>query len=347
MSESGIKTRREILSQPDVWAATLNAVKGRGSEIREAWRGGEFDTVVFTGCGSTYYLSMTAATVLAQLTGKATRAVPASELLLYPEAVYPSSGRTLLVAVSRSGETTETVNAARAFVAEGRGTLITFSCYPDQPLAGLGSANFVLPDAQEESVVQTRAFSSLLLAVVAAVATWAGRDDLLEQLERVTDISRGLIGQHLARATEAATTVDFERCYFLGSGPQYGIACEASLKMKEMALTPSEPFHFLELRHGPKSIITPSMLVVGLYSSRHLPTERAVMDEAGSLGGQTFTLGEAGADLNIASEFDEAVRCLLYLPPIQWLAAERASQQGIDPDHPQNLDTVVRLEIPS
>ena len=211
----------------------------------------------------------------------------------------------------------------------------------------LGSLNVVLPDAQEESVVQTRAFSSLLLAVVAAIATWAERNDLLDELERVPDIGRGVIEQQFSRVDALATTADFENCYFLGSGSQYGLACEASLKMKEMALTPSEPFHFLEFRHGPKSIVGPSMLVVGLYSVRHLSIETAVMDEAKSLGGQSFTLGETGADVSFASELDEAVNSVLFLPPLQWLAAERALQKGIDPDRPRHLDTVVRLEIPS
>ncbi|MDQ4076583.1 MAG: SIS domain-containing protein, partial [Chloroflexota bacterium] len=202
----------------------------------------------------------------------------------------------------------------------------------------------VLPEAQEESVVQTRAFSSLLLATIATASAWGNRDDLLEQLERVPDVSRELMDQHLSLATEIATNSDFDSCYFLGSGPQYGLACEASLKMKEMALTPSEPFHFLELRHGPKSIINPSMLVVGLHSRKHLSIERDVMEEAKSLGGRTLTLGASHADMNFPSALDEAATSLLYLPSLQWLAAERASQRGIDPDRPKNLDTVVRLE---
>ena len=71
------------------------------------------------------------------------------------------------------------------------------------------------------------------------------------------------------------------------------------------------------------------------------------MDEAESLGGQSFTLGETGADASFGSDLDEAVSSVLFLPPLQWLAAERAVQKGIDPDRPQHLDTVVRLEIPS
>jgi glutamine---fructose-6-phosphate transaminase (isomerizing) len=347
MEHPGTKTQQEILSQPDVWRATLRTLDDRRDELRRHWSDDQYDSIVFTGCGSTYYLSLTAAAALAQLTGNVCRGVPASELLLYPDTFYSSTRRTLLVAISRSGETTETVNAARAFVESGQGTLVTFSCYPDQPLAQLGSLNIVLPDAQEESVVQTRAFTSLLLGVMSAAATWAGRDHLLEQLERLPGIGHGFMDMQLPVASHIATTSDFENCYFLGSGPQYGLACEAGLKMKEIALTPSEPFHFLELRHGPKSIVSSSMLVVALYSSEHFSIERDVMSEVASLGGQTLSIGETGADMNFACELDQAVRCLLYLPPIQWLAVGRALQRGIDPDHPKNLDSVVRLDMPS
>ena len=62
-----------------------------------------------------------------------------------------------------------------------------------------------------------------------------------------------------------------DRFYFLGSGPRYGLACEVNLKMKEMTLTHSEPFHFLEFRHGPKSMVCESALVAGLLGSVGLP----------------------------------------------------------------------------
>lgn len=222
---------------------------------------------------------------------------------------------------------------------------MTFSCYPDQPLASMGAINIVLPGAQEESVVQTRAFTSLLVAIVASAAKWMNREQVLQQLRVLPAAGRRLLDSGIEHVTQLQEKSEFESCYFLGSGPQYGLACEASLKMKEMALTPSEPFHFLELRHGPKSIVSPSMLVVGFYSTAHQTVERDVIHEVESLGGQTLTLGERNADIAFASELGEVVSTVLYLPPIQWLAAERAVRRGIDPDHPKNLDTVVKLQM--
>jgi len=345
MDNAGTKTRREILSQPEVWTTTLDVIHDRSHELKRIWQEQQFDSVVLTGCGSTYYLALTAASILQQRTGLICRGVPASELLLYPQLVYPSSGKTLLIAISRSGETTETLSACRAFLRDDRGTLLTISCYPDQPLATMGALNIVLLDAREESVVQTRAYTSMLLAIIATTAIWADQSEVLQRLEKVPAAGQELMDRYRDTMTTLGRDPEIESFYFLGSGPQYGLACEASLKMKEMSLTLSEPFHFLELRHGPKSIINPAMLVVGFHSLAHQSIEQDVMTEAKALGGKTLALGSSAADITIGHDHDEEVLSLLYLPLIQWLATERAIRKGIDPDHPKNLDTVVKLTM--
>jgi glucosamine--fructose-6-phosphate aminotransferase (isomerizing) len=135
-----------------------------------------------------------------------------------------------------------------------------------------------------------------------------------------------------------------DRFYFLGSGPRYGLACEANLKMKEMTLTHSEPFHFLEFRHGPKAMVGKSAIVIGLLSDTNRAHEQAVLDEMHALGGQTLSLGESDADVTFASGLSEAVRNVLYLPVLQLTAYYRALSKGLNPDEPTHLDAVVRLD---
>ncbi len=343
MDEAGSETKREILSQPETWAATLARLHEAASEIDRVWRAARPDQVILTGCGSTYYAATIAATTLQHLSGVPARGVPASELLLYPESIYPRSGRTMLVAISRSGSTSETVKAARDFVAGGSGPLVTLSAYGDEPLASLGALNLVFPEAQEQSIVQTRAFTALLLASVALAARWSGRDDLLAELDRLPDAGRRVVARHLP-PMERLATQSYERSFFLGSGPQFGLACEAALKTKEVSLQPSEPFHFLEFRHGPKSLVTPETLVVGLLGA-HADLERPVIAECAGFGGQTLTIGEEDADLTFDSGLSEFARGILYLPAVQWLACQRALAQGLDPDHPRNLSAVITLDL--
>ena len=86
--------------------------------------------------------------------------------------------------------------------------------------------------------------------------------------------------------------LDLERFYWLGSGPRQGLACELSLKMKEMSLTHSEPFHFMEFRHGPKAMVTPQALVIGLRSTRNGSYETAVLEDVKSLRGRVLDMAE-------------------------------------------------------
>ena len=341
--ENGNFTRQEIFSQPEAWAAALDVLGRARQDIQGLDPAGRFGQVLFTGCGSTYYLALAAASLAQELTGLTCRAFPASELWLYPGSAYPA-GPALLVAVSRSGETTETLRACEAFVADHRGGLVTLTCYGDMPLAGMGGLNLVLPSGQERSVAQTRAFSTLYLGTVALALLWAGREDLFASLADLPEAGRRVLDHYASQAAELGRDASLDRFYWLGSGPRYGLACELSLKMKEMSLSHSEPFHFLEFRHGPKSMLAPSALVIGLRSTLNGEYEGSVLEEVKNAGSRLVDLAESGADVRLDSGLDEAVRNVLYLPFGQLVAFERALSKGLDPDRPTNLDSVVKLK---
>lgn len=341
MTETGTYTLQEILSQPQAWSAAL-AVLAENRPTILAANPENYAQILYTGCGSTYYLAMAAAALTQALTGRAARALPASELWLYPASAY-TAHKTLLIAVSRSGETSETLRAGEAFLASQTGDLLTLSCYAEMPLAKLGRFNLVLPSGQEQSVAQTRAFSTLYLGSVALAALWAGRKDLFSRLDRLPEAGARLLKQYAPLAAELGHDAALDRFYFLGSGPRYGLACELSLKMKEMSLSHSEPFHFMEFRHGPKSMVTPSTLIIGLRSASNAATEAAVLADLQSLGGRCLVSGESDAEVCFDSGLEEAVSNVLFLPIGQMLAFERAMAKGLNPDQPHNLDSVVRL----
>ena len=340
--DKGFYTRQEILSQPEAWTAALEVLAADRQAILGFRPALAFDQILYTGCGSTYYLALAAACLTQELTGQACRAFPASELWLYPKSSY-IAGKTLLVAVSRSGETTETLRACEAFLSDGRGELLTFSCYGDMPLAKKGTFNLVFPSGQERSVAQTRAFSTLYLATVALACLWAGRLDLFDSLGRLPEAGRHVLNNYASLAAELGSDPALERFYWLGSGPRQGLACELSLKMKEMSLTHSEPFHFMEFRHGPKSMLTPQALVIGLRSTTNGSYESAVLEDVKCLKGRVLDVAEDGSQIRFATGLDEAVRNVLYLPVGQVIAFERSLSKGLNPDCPTNLDSVVKL----
>ncbi len=222
--------------------------------------------------------------------------------------------------------------------------MLTLSCYGDRALASMGALNLVLASGQEQSIAQTRAFTVLYLAVTALAALWSGRDDLIDQMGRLPEVGRRLISRCHERARNLGSDGSLERFYFLGSGTRYGLAAELSLKMKEMSLSHSEPFHFMEFRHGPQSMITEQTLMVGLVGEQNRAAESAVINEMRQRGAQILSIGEDDTDVAFDSGVPEAIWGALYLPAGQLIAFERAITRGLDPDTPHNLAAVVRLD---
>lgn len=338
-SVPGYATYREIKSQTEAWAQALELAKA--VSLPDA---AQYEQVIFTGCGSTYYLSLVAAAMYQELTGRAARAVPASELLLNPQIVLQNNISQLLIAISRSGMTTETVRAAEKFQAEKGGDVLVISNY-DEALPRLADVKIVIDKGQEESMAQTRSFASMFVAASAFCARMAGRDDLLSAMGKLPETGDWLIGKYEAYAKELGENLDFDRFYFLGSGIRYGLACEVNLKMKEMTLTHSEPFHFLEFRHGPMSMVNGNTVVVGMLSDTNRVHEARVLAEMKMFGAMVAALGESDADVEFGSQIPESVRGVLYLPVLQLMAFHRSVAKGLNPDRPNNLTAVVKLEL--
>jgi glutamine---fructose-6-phosphate transaminase (isomerizing) len=206
--------------------------------------------------------------------------------------------------------------------------------------------------AQEDSVAQTRSFSSMTVMVQALTAALTGDRARLDALTHLP----GVLTEMLARVgdlpEQLGSDLTLDRFFFLGSGAFYGLACEAMLKTKEMTTSWSEAYHTLEFRHGPMSVIAPSALVIGLISDSAPEAEIAVLRQMKGMGGRTLAICEkkdgldwTGVDVVVetCSGLDEWQRPVLYLPFIQWVAFYRALAKGLDPDNPQNLTQVVVL----
>lgn len=340
---TGEFTREEIFSQPEAWSSALETMRQQRPILESLMRSGHYASVIFTGCGSTYYLSLAAAALFQQQNKVHARALPASEIWLYPDSSFLPQSRTLLIAVSRSGETSETLYAVEKFKEQGIGDVLTLSCYADKPLAGMGDINLVLPSGQEQSIAQTRAFSVLYLATVMFAALFGQHEKLFDELSLLPAAGRSLLQRYSQLATYWGQQTNLDRLYFLGSGPRYGLACELNLKMKEMSLTHSEPFHFMEFRHGPQSMVTPQTLMVGLLSEQNCIHENQVLEDMRQRDAQVLSIAESEADIAFASGVSEAARNVLCLPFGQLMAFERSLSKGLDPDRPNNLDAVVRL----
>jgi glucosamine--fructose-6-phosphate aminotransferase (isomerizing) len=338
MSFDHFATYREIHSQTAAWEQALAVASAIDLPAAS-----DYAQVVFTGCGSTYYLSLAAAALYQDLTGCAARAVPAGELVLNPKTALTDQ-TTLLVAVSRSGTTSETLKAVENFRVGKRGEVVVISNYAET-LSQLADLKIVIDRGQEESVAQTRSFASMYVAACVLCARMAERENLVTAMGRLPQVGNRVIGNYESFAKEIGENLGLDRFYFLGSGIRHGLAREVNLKMKEMTLTHSEAFHFLEFRHGPMSMVNREAVIIGLLSDTSRDHELKVLSEMEPLGASVIRLGEDGADIRFGSGVPEGVRGVLYLPVLQLMAFYRSLAKGLNPDRPNHLSAVVMLDL--
>jgi glucosamine--fructose-6-phosphate aminotransferase (isomerizing) len=339
----------DIKSQASAWEAALAVVESRAEDL-EKFFAEKPSELLFAACGSPYYLGLANATLWRELLGLHVTVVPSSDIMLFPETVLPTAGRPVLLIASRSGETTETVRAAETFAERFPGHTILIGCRSESRMGRLADLAIVIPEGNEVVIPQTRSFSSMYLAAQYLVALLDDDAELADALRRVPDLLPGLLDRWepvVKRAAEA----DWDSAVFLGGGPLYGVAIEATLKVTEMSLSSAVAYHTLEVRHGPRSVIDESTLVVGLGSLRGAPYERQVLAELAEetphvlafTPGDGWDLSELAAEIPLGGRIPDHALGLLYLPLLQLLAYHRALHKGVNPDESRNLTSYIEL----
>jgi glutamine---fructose-6-phosphate transaminase (isomerizing) len=349
-SRIGAHTIAEILSEPATWKACLQRVENT-AELRfldeKLPRAIEW---VFIGCGSSFYLAQSAAASWSILTGEKARAIPASEIMLFPQAL-PLPCQPVLI--SRSGHTSEAVEAAEYLESTLDIRTLAITCGPDTPIQKISSHCIVLPDADEKSTVMTRSFTSMLLVLQSLAAIRGNRRDFLDAIHTLPDqAAKGLKDIH-ETVKSLAQRHAFADYVFLGQGPFFGIAQESMLKVKEMSCSYAQSFHTLEFRHGPKAIVSPETLITFILSESGFDAEVAVLEEIKKLGGTTFAVTNVAnaavrrsADYLVELSLDapEVARAVMSVFPGQLLGFYIGLKKGLNPDEPRNLSRVVMLE---
>jgi glucosamine--fructose-6-phosphate aminotransferase (isomerizing) len=332
-------TLSEINSQPQLWATALDIFEQQAQAVGQFWANGGYEQVLFTGCGSTFYLGVIGATMLQAATGVPARANTASELMLFPQVNVALKAKTLLVCVSRSGTTRETVEAARLFHAEANGQVLVITCQSDSPLAQEADFLIAIDAAQERSRVQTRSFSSMAVIVTALAALLGGRD--WQELQALPAALECLMTASAPLVPQLGNDARINQFAFLGSGAQYGLAVEAMLKMTEMSRIFSVSYHILEYLHGPRYAADANTLVIGLVGDTAYDEEIKALKPLALRRARVLALAEADrgglADfdyaLPLASGVPEWGRTILYLPPLQLIGFHQAMMLGFDPDN--------------
>jgi len=351
ITEQGRHTLSEIFSQPQCWSTCL-AKLATSAELRAAVQmarpGAEW---IFVGCGTSYYLAQAAASTFNYLQLPA-RAVPASDLLMYPAQTLHAGRDYVPVVISRSGRTSEAIRAAQMLEKDNDLRTVAITCADGQPLEASCSVTLKLLDADEQSTVMTRSFTSMLLGLQYLAAIVSGnntfRRALLELPQQVEPLLRE-VPQRLQVFAESRSFSDF---VFLAQGPLFGIASECMLKVTESSCSYAQVFHSLEFRHGPKSIAGPETLITFLTSETSYDAEVELLEEMKALGAVTMVVANRlESRAQRASDFaiELGLRSPEFARPAafaiwgQLYGVYYGLKKGLNPDSPKNLTRVVEL----
>lgn len=284
----------EIASQPDVWRRAVAVAAERAADLPASG-----ERIALIGCGTSHYVSQSVACL------RESRGLGESDAFAASE-FFATRGYDRLIAISRSGTTTEVVRALEAAVSP----TLAVTAVADSPIAAAANETIALGFADEEAVVQTR-FATAVLALCRA---WLGQAGTVEA---AAEAARTRLGEDLSDITR------FEHFVFLGTGPSVGLAHEAALKLEEAAAVWTEAFPAMEYRHGPISAAGPQTLVWPLG-----PVDREVLAAAEAVGA---TVVRSGDDP------------LVELVAIQRAAVALAIARERDPSFPEHLTRSVVL----
>jgi glucosamine--fructose-6-phosphate aminotransferase (isomerizing) len=354
IQSAGANTLSEILSEPQTWKKCLAAldVKKELGKLRGSYSSEE-EEWVFVGCGSSYYLALIAAATWSLLTDQAARAIPASEILLFPK-VLPRVCRPILI--SRSGRTSEIIQAGNYLMQQNQTAALAITCGRGTPIEGVAAQTIVLPQADEKSTVMTRSFTSMVLALQLLAAESGERSEVVNGIRALPDLMEPRMREIDSKIYSLASAHTFEDYVFLGQGPFHGVAQEAMLKVKEMSCSYAQCFHTLEFRHGPKASVSPETLVTFFLSESGFESEVPVLQEIKELGATTLVVtNEANAAVRESADYlielslgvPEVARAAAAVIPGQLLGFHTGMRKGFNPDNPRHLSRVVMLESSS
>lgn len=345
--ERGQFTLSEIGRQDKVFATTLAQFPAFKQIIGEVKKE-NFTKILFLGCGTSYFLAGAASAYFAKYNDITCDYLASFEFYKNTQRYVKPNDKVLLVPFTRVASTTETMVAVKKGVAMDNVKSLQITC--DDFSYQYSTWSLYIPDVQESSIVMTSTFSSMLYTAMYFAAEMAGDETLVKALEALPEDT----GKNIARFASdmealAQKHTDMKVFVGLGSGEHYGLAGEASIKVKEMTLTPSECYYSLEYRHGPISIADPRTVIAYYVSDNTAEEDTKLIQELKALGACVVALGNvteeiaALADVSYKTEIGNDVNLPELIIPMQYFGAYLAIARGYDPDRPQNLTKAIIL----
>jgi glucosamine--fructose-6-phosphate aminotransferase (isomerizing) len=354
--------QKEIFEQPRAVADTLEGIDAIGPSVFGAQAAAvlpEIDSVLILACGTSYYSSMVARQWIETLAGMPC-AVEVSSEYRYRDSV--PNPRTLVVAVSQSGETADTLAALKHAKALGHEYTLTICNVATSSMVRQTMLKFLTRAGTEVGVASTKAFTTQLVAHFLLALTLAQSRGRLSAADEARWI-KAL--RHLPAAIQGALALEphmiawaqafakKQHALFLGRGLHYPIALEGALKLKEISYIHAEAYPAGELKHGPLALVDANMPVVAIAPNDALLEKlKSNLQEVRARGGELYVVADLDSHLTAAdgihvtrvSEHAGLLSPVVHVIPLQLLAYHTAVLRGTDVDKPRNLAKSVTVE---
>jgi len=341
-------TYHEIYKQPDSFQAINDTLGDIYKVIDKAFEN-EYDELIFTGCGTSFYLAQSAAHAFSSYNSIPAKAVPCSELYFFPEN-FVKDRRVLVLPITRKSYTTEVhmaIDMVRTF--PGVKTL-AITC--DKDSSKYNDFVILSPDSAEDSVIMTRSFTSMVYLSVILAMYKGGKKDEIEAMANYAQAAKELLAKMDAMAKRIVEeNKDLNLFITLGQGVYYGVANECMNKMKEMGIANSEAYYSLEYRHGPMSLVDKNTLILTLANSTTAQYDAKLLAQMKSYGAVTAVIGENVSntmpDVDYRLDLTYGYNDFQYAAIIgfigQFIGYYIAEKKNIDADTPRNLSQAIVL----
>ncbi len=357
--------QKEIHEQPQALADTLSAVCNSqslvpgifGAEAEATFS--DIDNILILACGTSHHAGLVARYWLEEIAGIPCNVEIASE---YRYRVSVANPKTLVVTISQSGETADTLAALNHAKSLGQAHTLSICNVPESALVRLSKLRMLTRAGPEIGVASTKAFTTQLAALfllTLVLAKQTGRlskeveQQHLHALRHLPSAAQAVLNLEPFIKKLAEHFADKHHALFLGRGLHYPIALEGALKLKEISYIHAEAYPAGELKHGPLALVDKDMPVIAVAPNDVLLEKlKSNLQEVRARGGELYVFADAdtkfhssdGVNLMQMPEHAGYLSPILHTIPLQLLAYYVALQKGTDVDKPRNLAKSVTVE---
>lgn len=344
------QTYRELKQQYTALQQTEAYLNQQADTLRAAFQTFQPASLVFIGCGSGFCLCQSASLTAALSLPIPAYAIPAGDLMLRPDYYAPMLKNSLMIAPTRSGNTSEVILAIAAARSVAQVHVLAISCVEHAAINQVADLTLTLPWAFDQSVCQTRSVTNLYTASLIVTKILAGDRRLDRQIRAVIEQGPAYMEKYEKQLTELGG-LDFSTVYILADGEMAGLASEGVMAFCEIAQVIGHHYHVLDVRHGPMVLVNSKTLVLAALSDDMPAQQIKVIEELVARGATVVThqarAGQPipGVALAIESglDLDNAVQGIPFIYLAQIMAVAKAESLGINPDNPDGIVAWVKL----